>query len=122
MIKEPTFTFYEHDHLRADLTTSHRIIAVSSFATKPVRAHADCHPDDNFDAEYGCKLAAARCKQKVAARRIQRAAKKLKEAYRLQDEAIRYVEKMDEYYQQAEDFCVAADEELAAVLAEKSSN
>ena len=46
MIKNPTYKFYEYNHLRADGTTSLRVAAVSSFAGKSVRAYADCHPND----------------------------------------------------------------------------
>ena len=60
MIKNPTYQFYQFDHKRADGTTCIRIVAVSSFAGKPVKAHADCHPNDEFDLEYGKSLAAAR--------------------------------------------------------------
>ena len=41
MIKNPTYKFYEYNHLRADGTTSLRIAAVSSFAGKPVKGYAD---------------------------------------------------------------------------------
>ena len=66
MLKNPTYKFYEYNHLRTDGTTSLRIAAVSSFAGKPVKGYADCHPNDEFDREYGYALAAARCAEKIA--------------------------------------------------------
>jgi hypothetical protein len=57
MIKNPTYKFYEYNHLRADGTTSLRVAAVSSFAGKPVKGYADCHPNDSvarcsFDIDW----------------------------------------------------------------------
>ena len=66
MIKNPTYKFYQYNHKRADGTECVRIAAVSSFAGKPVKGYADCHPNDAFDVEYGQELAAARCAEKIA--------------------------------------------------------
>ena len=50
-----------------------KIIAVSTYAGKIVRGVAICAPNDDFDLEFGKKLAAARCNEKVAAKRYARA-------------------------------------------------
>ena len=78
MIKNPTYQFYHFEHVRADGTKCMRVVAVSSFAGKPVKAHADCHPNDEFDAEKGTKLAIARCNYKVALKRQARADRKVR--------------------------------------------
>lgn len=57
-----------------------KIIAVSSYAGRPVKGYAKCHPDDKFDEASGRALAKARCNQKVAYKRNKRAFRKLKEA------------------------------------------
>ena len=80
MIKNPTYKFYQYNHKRADGTECVRIAAVSSFAGKPVKGYADCHPNDAFDVEYGQALAAARCAEKIAAKRYKRAYNKVDEA------------------------------------------
>ena len=57
-----------------------KVIAVSSFAGRTVRGVAKCAPNDEFDLEKGKKLAALRCNEKVAQRRLARAHKKQEEA------------------------------------------
>ena len=58
------------------VVTSNKVIALSTYAGKTVRGIAKCHPDDKFDEEIGKKLAAARCNQKIAAKRYERAFRK----------------------------------------------
>ena len=120
MIKNPTYKFYEYNHLRADGTTSLRIAAVSSFAGKPVKGYADCHPNDEFDREYGYALAAARCAEKIAAKRCNRAYNKVDEAKALVNAAMAHLQKMKQYEADAEASYNIASYELAAVLAEKA--
>jgi hypothetical protein len=61
---------------------NNNIICVSSFAQKPVRAAAKCHPDDlgEFNIEYGERLAKERCDFKVATKRVKYAQKRLEAA------------------------------------------
>lgn len=56
------------------------VIAISSFAGRTVKGKAKCHPNDIFDFEYGSKLTAARCNQKIAFLRWKRACKKFQDA------------------------------------------
>lgn len=51
------------------IVTPNKVIALSSYAGRPVRGIAKCHPNDTFDVEYGKKLAAARCNYKIAVKR-----------------------------------------------------
>ena len=119
MVKSPTYKFYEYEHLRADGTTSLRITAVSSFAGKPVKGYADCHPNDEFDREYGYALAAARCAEKIAAKRCNRAYNKVDEAKALVNAAMAHLQKMMQYEADAEASYNLASYDLATILAEK---
>ena len=75
-----------------------KIIALSTFAGKPVRGVAKCDPEDNFDLEAGKELAKARCSQKIAEKRYKRATKKFDEACAAMNAAEKYYNKMYEYY------------------------
>ena len=119
MLKNPTYKFYEFNHERADGTISLRIAAVSSFAGKPVKGYADCHPNDEFDREYGQALAAARCAEKIAAKRCNRAYNKVDEAKALVNAAMAHLQKMMQYEADAEASYNIASYDLATTLAEK---
>lgn len=119
MIKNPTYKFYQYNHKRADGSESLRIVAVSSFAGKPVKGYADCHPNDEFDVEYGQTLAAARCAEKIAAKRCNRAYSKVDEAKAQVVAAMSHLAKMMKYESDAETNYNVASYELAEVLAYK---
>lgn len=61
------------------------VSAVSSYAGKTVKGTAKCHPNDVFDYERGKKLAALRCGQKIAKKRVARATARMDEAIRLDE-------------------------------------
>lgn len=46
-----------------------RIIAIGKFGKQSVRGIAKCSPADNYDEEIGIKLACARCRAKITAKR-----------------------------------------------------
>ena len=119
MIKNPTYKFYQYNRQRADGTSNIRIVAVSSFAGKPVKGYADLHPMDEFDVEYGQTLAAARCAEKIAAKRCKRAYNKVDEAKAQVVAAMAHLEKMMKYEADAEANYNIASYELAEVLAFK---
>lgn len=119
MIKNPTYKFYQYNHKRADGSESLRIVAVSSFAGKPVKGYADCHPNDEFDVEYGQALAAARCAEKIAAKRCNRAYNKVDEAKAQVVAAMAHLEKMMKYESDAEASYNIASYELATILSYK---
>ena len=119
MIKNPTYKFYQYNRQREDGTTNIRIVAVSSFAGKPVKGYADLHPMDEFDVEYGKALAAARCAEKIAAKRCKRAYNKVDEAKAQVVAAMAHLEKMMKYEADAEANYNIASYELAEVLAFK---
>ena len=119
MIKSPTYKFYQYNRQRADGSTNVRIVAVSSFAGKPVKGYADLHPMDEFDIEYGQALAAARCAEKIAAKRCKRAYNKVDEATAQVNTAMAHLQKMMQYEADAEASYNIASYELATILAAK---
>ena len=100
------------------ITYGNKVIALSTYAGKKVRAVASCDPRDTFSLESGKKLAAARCAVKVAEKRWKRANKKLREADIQCLEADLHYESMKEYYYNAEDAYYDAQDEVASLLAE----
>ena len=119
MIKNPTYKFYQYNRLREDGTSNIRIVAVSSFAGKPVKGYADLHPKDEFDIEYGKALAAARCAEKIAAKRCKRAYNKVDEATAQFNAAMNHLQKMMQYEADAEANYNLASYTLAQIRAEK---
>lgn len=84
-----------------------RVIAVSTYAGRSVRGVAVCASSDEFDLQRGKELAAARCNQKIALKRVSRARKRFDEAVDGVKDAMKHRDKMDTYY---EDSIVAYDE------------
>lgn len=78
-------------------TNGSRVIAVSTYAGKTVRGVAVCHAGDAFSLEKGKKLAALRCAEKIAKKRVARANQKVDEAYWAYVDAETYLDKMVDY-------------------------
>jgi hypothetical protein len=78
-----------------------KVTAVSTYAGKTVRGTATCHPSDTFDLEKGKLVAAAKCNEKVAYRRMKRAYSKLKEADENFAKAQAALEKEADYYRES---------------------
>ena len=79
------------------VTPDHKTIAISTYAGKTVRGVAKTDPRDDFDEEYGKKLAAARCAVKIAKKRQARADRLVKKAANQMAIAYSYLEKMRKY-------------------------
>lgn len=116
MIKNPTYKFYEFNRQRADGTYCKRVVAVSSFAGQTVKGYADCHPNDTFDPVYGEMLAAARCAEKIAAKRCARANAKVDEAVEQMNAAMTHLQKMLKYQAEAAVAHENAAEEVDCLL------
>ena len=86
------YTFY---------VTKNKVIAVSTYAGKTVRGVAKCDPRDEFDVEAGKKLAAARCNERIAGKRLRRARKCYEEAQRQFVDSDRHFRKMARYLEDA---------------------
>ena len=93
-----------------------KIIAISTYAGRTVKGIAKCSPEDSFDPAAGEKLAAARCNEKVAKKRVKNAEKKLEEALRIQCEATRRVYKMTNYLDDSKKELAAASSEIETLL------
>ena len=91
-----------------------KVIAISTYAGRTVKGVAKCHPNDEFDAEFGKKLAAARCNEKISYKRLTRALSKYGEAV---EESIAANEKMNRMRDYVLD-AGAAREEAQRVLME----
>ena len=78
----------------------HQVIAITHDAGETIKASATCDPSDEFDIEYGKKLAASRANYKVALRRRKRSekavAKAIQELNRAQERVKRAMD-FDEY-------------------------
>ena len=119
MIKNPTYRHYLYPHIKSNGDVCTRITAVSSFAGRIVKGHADCHPDDEFDLEYGKALAEARCNEKIAAKRCKRAYNKVDEAKAQANAALAHLQKMMQYEADAEANYNMAAYVVAQVRSEK---
>ena len=93
-----------------------RVIAVSSYAGRPVRGVAKCASDDEFNLEIGKKLAAARCNQKIALKRAKRASREYHKAIQARNEAQARVEAMSSYQTDANIALGVADEAIREIL------
>lgn len=98
------YKFYQHNN---------EVIAVSTYAGRNVKGIAKCDPEDEFDLESGKELAAARCNQKIAMKRLKRASQKYEDALDAALEAQQYFVKMREYFMDSVD---ALDEATAKVI------
>lgn len=78
-----------------------KVIAISTYAGRTVRGVAKCAPNDKFDIKKGMALAAARCNEKVAKKRMERAKKMQKEAYDNRVAAHEYHKKCMKYLDDA---------------------
>ena len=77
------------------------VIAISTFAGKPVRGKAICAQSDTFDYQKGQELAAARCNDKIAVKRYNRAKQKLAEAEKAVADAAKFYDAMRHYQEDA---------------------
>lgn len=96
--------------------TGNKIIAVSTYAGKTVRGIAKCAEGDTFDMEKGKKLAALRCAEKIAYKRIDRAKRKFREAEAAVDAAEAYAEKMEVYVDDAYDELAEIEDTIEELL------
>lgn len=99
-------------------SSDHEVVAVSTYAGRTVRGMAKCHPDDQMDYDKGVNLAKARCHMKIAAKRRKRSEKKMLEAYKQVTEAVAYYNRMVDYNKDSIEDFLAAENEVAALIAE----
>lgn len=74
------------------------IAAISSYAGKHVKGYAKANPNDEYNEEKGKKLAAARCNERIAAKKMKHAEKQLLLANKKYAEAEKYLKKMEKFH------------------------
>lgn len=93
-MRKHNYKIYTHDN---------EVIAVTSFARRPVRATAKCDPRDTFDVDFGKALAIARCDVKVADKRLAAAKKRLDRANEAMILAKRELDAANKYFNLAQE-------------------
>ena len=99
-------------------TSKNKVVAVSTYAGRPVRGVAKCDPLDVFSLEDGKKLAVARCNEKVAHKRLNRAKNKMAEAEKDLLAAKAHYEKMQKYFTDSQESCSKAQNYTMTTLSE----
>lgn len=93
-----------------------KIVALASYAGKPVRGVAKLNPGDEYSLSDGMELAAARCNLKIAEKRQARAIEKYNEAIAKLDEARQYLNAMSAYYTDSVQAVKVAKTDLNEIL------
>ena len=105
-MRKHNYKIYTHDN---------EVIAVTSFARRPVRATAKCDPRDTFDTNFGKALAIARCDVKVADKRLAAAKKRLDRANEAMILAKRELDAANKYFNLAQEEHVDAYKAVATL-------
>lgn len=82
-------------------TFDNKILCVSSYAGKSVKASAKCDPTDEYDFEKGKELAKARCDVKISSKRLKRANQKLQEAVKEFEIADKHLKSRTSYVEES---------------------
>lgn len=94
-------TKYKFHYIPANEKHGKQIMAISTFAGKTVKGVASCNPADTYDETKGMEIAAGRCAEKIARKRIKRAEECLECANALLEYAYNEVERMKLYVDDA---------------------
>ena len=97
------------------VVAGNKVIALSSYGGKCVKGIAKCDPQDEFNIEYGKKLAAARCNEKVCHKRLRRAQQLHDCAYQFMKYWESEVQKYAKYEEDARTGYIYAYEELCEI-------
>ena len=98
--------------------TGNKVIAISTYAGRTVRAVAKADPRDAFSLEDGKKLAAARCNAKIATKRTKNAEFQLSRAKAALEQAEARYNKMASYFNDASYAESMAANEVNCILSE----
>lgn len=98
--------------------SGNKVIAVSTYAKKIVKGYAKCDPRDEFDLEFGKKLAAARCAYKIAEKRRKRATAEYRKAAFEADQAAMRFNEMKQYFMDSVDQLDDTIEEIKKLVGE----
>jgi len=108
---------FSYDRYRYFTNDKDKVVAVSTYAGKPVRGTAKCDPKDTFNLEAGRKLAAARCNLKIALKRQSNAFKQYIEAEQRFSEAYKHMMEMHDYLDNASKAATNATDVLSTIEA-----
>lgn len=103
---------YSLDKYKYFNRSNREVIAVSTYAGKTVRGVAKLTPGDAFDEAKGRELAAARCNEKIARKRLARATKKMAEAKASYEKEKAWYDRMVGYYNDSMQAANAARENV----------
>ena len=98
--------------------TGNKVIAISTYAGRTVKAVAKADPRDAFSLEDGKKLAAARCNAKIAIKRAKNAETQLNKAKVALEQAEARYNKMTAYFNDASFAVGSAINEVYCILSE----
>ena len=93
-----------------------KVIAVSTYAGKVIRGVAKCDVNDTFSLEDGKKLAAARCNEKIAKKRLARAKNANVDMLREYGNMIKRLDKARSYRRDSEVALTEAQNLVASIL------
>ena len=93
------FRYVDHTPKSNDVR---EIIALGSYLGSTVKGSAKCDPRDSFDANTGEMLAALRCNEKIAERRMRNAISKVDEALTVLEKAQAEYDKSSKYLAHAQ--------------------
>lgn len=93
-----------------------KVVAVSTYAGKVVRGVAKCDANDTFSLEKGKELAAARCNQKIAKKRLTRAENKRRETIKEHHKIMIAIRKVNRYKEDSEKALIDAENIVASIL------
>ena len=93
-----------------------KVVAVSTYAGKVVRGVAKCDANDTFSLEKGKELAAARCNQKIAKKRLTRAENKRREIIEENHKIVIAIKKAIRYEEDSENALIDAENIVASIL------
>lgn len=106
------FTYSKYNYFTDE---KNKVIAVATYAGKPVRGVAKCDPQDSFDLDTGKELAAARCNMKVAKKRQANALSQMKAAEKAYENAKKHYDNMIQYYDDACKALQKANSDIAVI-------
>lgn len=93
-----------------------KVVAVSTYAGKTVRGVAKCDINDTFSLDRGMELAAARCNEKVAKKRLTRAENKRRETTKEYMKIMVAIRKAIRYEEDSEKALIEAENLVASIL------
>lgn len=95
-----------------------KIIVATTYCGKIVRGVAKCNPLDNYDYDFGVRLATARCDAKIALKREAKARERLALAQEACMKVLEEYHKAVEYDEYATEVCEEALAELQDIYLE----